>query len=127
MKVDACVKKETGYISLCVLILSALMQSIFLIAHRWDYTVLLGNLLGAAAAIANFFFMGLAVQQSLDKEAKDASAGMKASGALRNVGLFVIAALGVSLSCFNTIAVLLPLFFPRLAIAVRPFFMKQAK
>lgn len=125
MKVDACVKKETGYIAACVLILSALMEAVFLVVHHWDLTVLYGNLLGAAVAIANFFLMGLTVQKAMDKDKKDAASGMKASQGLRMVFLFAAAALGVSLSCFNTIAVLLPLFFPRLAIAVRPLFTKK--
>lgn len=125
MKVDECVRRETGYISLCVLILSALMEAVFLIAGFWDITVLYGNLLGAAAAIANFFLMGLTVQKAVDKDAKDASNSMKASQGLRMVFLFAVAALGVSLSCFHPLAVLLPLLFPRLAIAVRPVFNKK--
>jgi hypothetical protein len=34
--------------------------------------------------------------------------------------IFAVAAIGVLLSCFHTVAVLLPLFFPRIAIALRP-------
>ena len=47
-KVDAVVMKETRYIAIAVLLCSMLMQAVFLIIGKWDYTVLLGNLLGAA-------------------------------------------------------------------------------
>ena len=120
IKIDETVKKETGYIAFWVLILSILMQAIFLMAHRWDYTVLLGNCLSGALGIGNFLLMGLAVQSAVGKEEKEAKDTMKASQSLRTLLLFVVVALGVLLDCFNTIAVIIPLFFPRLAIAFRP-------
>ena len=47
---------------------------------------------------------------------------MRASWGLRSVALFAAAVLGVTLSCFNTITALVPLIFPRIAIAFRPLF-----
>ena len=44
----------------------------------------------------------------------------------RCLSLFAAAALIVALPCFNTVAGLLPLFFPRIAIALRPLFLKRA-
>ena len=63
-KVDGTVRKETIYIAAAVLILSMLMQAVFLIIKQWDYTVLLGNLLGGGVAVLNFFLMGLTVQKA---------------------------------------------------------------
>ena len=54
-KIDATVLKETKYILFWALILSALMQAVFLIIRQWDYTVLLGNLLSGGSAVLNFF------------------------------------------------------------------------
>lgn len=119
-KIDRTVLTETGYIALSVLILSALMQAVFLAVGAWDGAVLLGNLLGGAAAITNFFLMGLTVQAATAKDEKGAKAAMRLSQSLRTVFLFTAAALGVLLSCFDTIASLLPLFFPRIAISFRP-------
>ncbi|MBR5538559.1 MAG: hypothetical protein IKU61_01530 [Clostridia bacterium] len=121
VKIDATVKKETGYIALWVLIFSFLMQAVFLLLHRWDYTVLLGNLLSGALGVCNFLLMGLAVQSAVNKEEKEAKETMRVSQALRTFLLFAVAAVGVLLSCFNTWAVIIPLFFPRIAIAIRPF------
>lgn len=120
--VDAAVKRETLYIAAAVGVMSLLLQSVFLIAQRWDYTVLLGNLLSAAAVIANFFFMGLTVQRSLDKDEKDAVTAVKFSQQIRLLMMFVVVVLGAALPCFNLYSVIIQLFFPRVAVALRPKF-----
>lgn len=124
-KIDPTVLKETVYIATMVFIFSLAMQSVFLIIGKWDYTVLLGNLLGFVAAVGNFFFMGLSVQSSLGKEEKDAKSTMKLSQSLRLLILFIIALVGYLVSVFNTLAVLIPFLFPRIAVALRPLFMKK--
>lgn len=124
-KIDPTVLKETGYIATMVFIFSLAMQSVFLIIGKWDYTVLTGNLLGFVAAVGNFFLMGLSVQSSLGKEEKDAKSLMKLSQSLRLLLIFVIVVVGHLLSVFNTITVVIPLLFPRIAVALRPLFMKK--
>ena len=52
---DPAVKKETGYITVWVLLLSLLMEAVFLIIRQWDLSVLFGNLGGAVLAVLNFF------------------------------------------------------------------------
>ncbi len=120
-KIDKTVLSETHYIFLCVLILSALMQAVFLICEKWDVSVLFGNLLGGTAAVLNFFLMGITVWKSLEKEEKDAKNLMKLSQTYRSFMLLCVAGGGVLFSCFNTWAVLVPLFFPRIAIFARGF------
>ena len=127
MKIDESVRKETINIAIGTLILSLLMEAIFLIIGKWDYTVILGNLLGAADAVLNFFFMGLTVQSAVTKEEKEARAKMKASQVLRMFFMFVIALLGALLPCFNVFAVLIPLFFPRVTIMCRSFAFKKSQ
>lgn len=126
-KIDKTVKNETAYIALWVLIFSVLMQAVFLILKKWEYTVLLGNMLSAALGIGNFLLMGLAVQSAVSKEEKEAKDTLKVSQALRTLLLFVVLVIGVLLDCFNTWAVIIPLFFPRLAIAIRPLVKKEAE
>ena len=123
--IDQTVRKETCYIALSVLILSLFMESIFLIIGRWNYTVLLGNALSATVAILNFFFMGLTVQGAVQKEEKEARNRMKLSQSLRMIMLFATAALGCLVPCFHIAAVLIPLFFPRIAIAFRPILFRK--
>ena len=124
-KVDKTVLRETGYIAVFVLIFSMLMQAVILIIGKWNYTALLGNLLGGAASVGNFFLMGLTVQKAVGKEEKDAKNMMKLSQSGRMLFLFAAAAVGVLLPCFNTWTSIIPLFFPRIAIALRPLFLKK--
>ena len=124
-KIDVTVIKETKYILAWVLVMSVLMQAVFLVLRRWDYTVLLGNALSACAAVLNFLLMGITVQNALGKDEKDAKSSIKVSLLYRFLFLILVAVIGVALPCFNTWAVLIPLFFPRIAIAARPFFDKK--
>ena len=124
-KIDKVVLRETAYIAAWTLIFSAMLQAVFLIIGKWEITVLFGNLYSGVAVILNFFLMGLSVQKAMQKSEKDASQFIKASSSVRMLALFVIVLLGVLLDCFNIWAVVIPLFFPRLAIMLRPLLGKR--
>lgn len=124
-KIDRTVRGETIYIASWTIILSVIVQAVFLIIGKWDYTVLLGNLLGGGLGILNFFLMGLTVQNAVSKEEKDAKNTMKLSQSLRNLLLLIMIAVGVILPCFNIWTTIIPLFFPRIAIAFRPLLDKR--
>ena len=124
-KIDATVIKETGYIAFWVLVLSALTQSIFLVIGKWDYTVLLGNILSGAISVLNFLLMGITVQRALDKSEEDAKKSVKVSQLYRFLLLVVVVIIGVVLPCFSTWTVIIPIFFPRIAIIFRPLFDKR--
>ena len=119
-KIDQVVIRETIYISAFVLVFSVLMQSVFLVIDKWSTAVLFGNLLGALAAIGNFFLMGLTVQASLEREEKEAKNLIKLSQSGRLFLLFGVALVGYLLPCFNIIATVLPFLFPRIAVMLRP-------
>ena len=76
LKIDKTVRRETLFVAVYTVILSALMEAVFLLIGKWDYTVLLGNLLGAGGAVLNFFLMGLTVQSAVMKDEKDAKTQM---------------------------------------------------
>ena len=120
-KINETVLKETRYIAVFSIVLSMLTQAVFLIVlRRFDYTVLFGNLLGLLVAVGNFFFMGIGVQKAVEKQdEKDAKNVLRVSQTLRFFAIFAICAVGVLLEYFNSIAVIVPLFFPRLAIAAK--------
>lgn len=119
-KTDAVVAGETRYIAVWVVILSTVMEAVFLIIGKWSYKVLLGNILGGAAAVLNFYLMGITVQSAVMKEEKESAMAMKASQSLRSLMLLIVALLGIVLPVFNAVAVIAPLFFPRIAIAFVP-------
>lgn len=125
MKIDPTVKKETLIIAEGTLVLSVLMQGVFLVIGAWDITVLLGNLLSGFFAVLNFFLMGLGVQKSLEKSPEDAKTTVKGSQALRMVMLFAVVAIGFWLPCFNRWAVLIAVFFPRICVTVRSLMLKK--
>lgn len=124
-KIDSVVLQETKYIAVWTLILSALLQGVFLLIRMWDYSVLLGNLLSATACVANFLVMGINLSSALQKDEKDAKEAMKASSGIRTFVMFVVVVIGVVLPVFNIFAVIIPLFFPRIAIAIRPLCKKE--
>ena len=124
-KLDPTVKKETLYVFLFTIILSVLMQAVYLIIGKWDYTVLLGNLLGVFAATANFLIMGITVQSSLGKDVKEAKNRMKLSQMLRMLMLFAVALIGHFVPAFSLVAVVVPFLFPRIAVTLRAMFIKK--
>lgn len=126
MKIDKTVIKETKYITTFVAIFSVLMQAVFLIIARWNYTVLLGNLWGAAIAVGNFFVMGLFVQKAVMQNEQDARQTVKASQRLRLAAIFILSVIGIIIfkQTPTRVAVLIPLIFPRFAVMLRPFIKK---
>lgn len=124
-KIDPTVLKETAYVAAFTLIFSAIMQSVYLIIGKWDYTVILGNLLGATAAVSNFLIMGISVQNALGKEEKDAKNIMKLSQSMRLLMLFIFALVGYLVPVFNIVAVVIPFIFPRIAVTLRGMFIKK--
>lgn len=124
-KIDSAVKRESLYILAATVILSALLQSVALIIKAWDYTVLFGNILGIAAAVGNFFLMGLSVQAALDKEEKEAKSIMKVSQSGRLFLLLIVALAAYLIPIFNIYATVIPFLFPRIAITFRPLLDKK--
>lgn len=127
VKIDKVVIKETKYIATFVVILSVLMQAVFLIIGKWHYSVLLGNLWGAAIAVLNFFVMGLYVQKAVSQEEKEARQTVRASQSLRMFGIFVLAIVGLIIfkQTLARVAIVVPLIFPRIAIMIRPLINKN--
>ena len=124
-KINRTVLNETGYIALSVLIFSMLMQAVFLVIGKWDITVLLGNILGGAAAVGNFFLMGLTVQNAVEKEEKEAKNLMRFSQNGRLFLMFIVALVGYLVPIFNLLCVVIPFIFPRIAVMARPIFDKK--
>ena len=118
---DPAVKKETGYIAAWVVLLSLLMEAVFLVIRQWDLSVLFGNLGGAALAVGNFFLLAFVVSRAIDKGKPDEAARrVKATAGFRLIGLGVLVALLVGVFKTNVFATLIPLLFPRIGILFRP-------
>lgn len=125
MKIDKTVFKETKNIATFAVIFSILMQAVFLCIGKWDYTVLLGNLWGDIIAVGNFFVMGLFVQKAVMQDEKDARQTVKASQNLRFIAIFILVVIGILIPFLNSVSVVIPLIFPRIAIMLRPLIDKK--
>lgn len=120
-KIDRIILQETAYVACGTLVLSMLMEAVFLIIGKWNITVLFGNLLGAVAAVGNFFLMGLTVQSSVGREEKSIQTRVRFSLIFRELLLFAVAVVGALIpSVFNIVSLLISFFFPRIVIMFRP-------
>ena len=118
---DPAVKKETGYIAVWVVLLSLIMEAVFLIIRRWDLPVLFGNLGSAAIVIANFFILALVVSKAVAQGQPDKAAmRVKASAGMRLIGMGALCAVLIGVFHTNVWATLIPLLFPRVGLLFRP-------
>ena len=122
---DPAVKKETGYIAVWVVLLSLIMEAVFLLTGYWDLSVLFGNLGGAAAAVGNFFLMALIATRIMNKaleagKPEDTVSKVKATASARLLGCVGLCVILIAVFKTNVYATLIPLLFPRIGIAFRP-------
>ena len=119
IKIEPAVKTETKRIAVSVVAMSVVMEIVFLALGRFDSTVLFGNLLGGGWAILNFFIMGLAVQKSVKKELpEEAKLVLQNSYTKRLLAMVAILLIGFKVDYFNWVAVVIPMFFPRITIGL---------
>lgn len=122
MKLQPESKKELKRILCGAAICTAAMWVLFAALHlvgwvRFDYTVVLASLVGAAVAIGNFAGICFVVQKIIDEQdEKRRKAQLQASYNIRMLiqAVWVIVAIGAP--CFQPFAGILPLLFPRITI-----------
>ena len=107
------------------------MLGIFALLGRFDYTVVLGGLVGALVALLNFFFMAvsltLASDRAVQQDVKGGKGLVRSSYAIRTVVMFTVLFLcGKSGHC-NVIALVVPLLFVRPALTVAEFVMRKGE
>ena len=121
--------KETAVVAVGEVICTALMVGIFALLGYFDLSVLLGGLVGAAVAVANFLILAIVATLAADKaEQQDVEGGQKLIKASYPVRLIVLAV--VLFACaksgvFNVIALVLPLVFVRPVLTLAEFFRKK--
>jgi len=139
--IQEAVKTETKKIAVGVTGLSAVMLLVFLLLGKLDYPAVLGAVLGACAAVGNFFLMALSVQQAAGKmngvhaaadpdeadeeseeekrlaqQKKAAKRVIQRSYYARLLLVVLVALAAIYIPCFHPLAALIPLMFPRLVI-----------
>lgn len=123
--------RETALLGAGELVCAAAMVGIFAMLGYFDYTVILGAIIGVLLAVGNFFFMAIvsntAADKAMEQDVKAGKAVVKMSYSMRllviGVLLFVFAKSG---HC-NLIALVCPLFFVFPIITVIEFFRKSGE
>jgi hypothetical protein len=118
-KINPTVRRETGHIALWLAMFSLLVQAIFLTLNRWDYSVLLGSLLGSATALGNLLLVGLMVQKAVTQDEKAAANTVRISQGSRLLMQGAMLTLAAVLPFFNIWAAAVPLLVPRIAVTIR--------
>ncbi len=91
----------------------------FRLFGRWDYTVLLGSLLGLMLTEMFFYSICVSVPKALNYgDAELAQKSIKLSGTVRSVIMAVGLLLAIKLPFFNMFATMIPLLFTRISIAL---------
>lgn len=117
MKLSPAILKETGHVAIGVAVGDLVMLLVFFLLKKLDHTVFLGTLLGSAAAIGNFFVMGLMVQKALDDPERTKFI-IQRSYTLRMLAMVAVMIVGFAVPCFHVVAVLVPFLLPGLTIHV---------
>ena len=121
--------KETAVIACGEAICVGVMLGIYALLGYYDTSVLLGGIVGAVVAAANFFFMAMMTQLAADRaENQDVDGGKKLLKASYPIRLLVLAL--VLIACgksgfFNILALVLPLVFVRPILMIAEFFRKK--
>ncbi len=97
------------------MIADVIMCVIFALCGRFDYTVILGALLGTVFAVGNFFLLGLTVQKAVEK-GENVKRFMHSSYAGRMLLYVACIVMGVLIPCFHPLAAIIPLFMPQVVI-----------
>ncbi len=131
MKPDRTVLQQTGRLAAGVAMLVALMFAVYAILGRFSPAVLGGGLFTGLLSVANFFVMGLTVQniagRAAEKQRDEAEIAefskqmenrMRLSKNLRMIALFALIVVGIKVFGFDALATILPIAFPTVVIRV---------
>lgn len=122
MKLQPASKKEIGRIALGSLLCLVLMLGVFFVLSllgvgTFDYTVILGGVVGSGVAILNFVLLCLTVQKVAGMEnGKPLKARVQLSYHLRLILQAVWIVVAFLVPVFNVLAAAIPLLFPSLVL-----------
>ena len=123
------VLKQTGVVALGQAACVAAMIGVFALLGYFDYTVVLGGLMGAVIANLNFLFMAIGVSLAADKaqeqNVKSGKSMVTGSYMIRIILMFVVLFACAKSGHFHVIALVLPLVFVRPILTIAEFFQKK--
>ena len=118
--------RETGTVLFGQVICTAAMIAVFAFLGKYQLSVLLGGIAGAAIATGNFFLMSFFANRAADKaEAQDVAGGQKLiqlSYMGRMLGMFLVLILLAKSGYFHPLSLVLPLAFTRPVLTIAEIF-----
>lgn len=124
-KTDPVIIKETCFMAIGALICASFVQTGFLIAQRWDYTVLIGGAVGWVLTVLNFFLMSRAVVRAVgDPDPHHAQLVMKVSYMGRTFLMLGVMVVSFLVPLIHWLPVVAAAFYPSVVIFVRQFWTK---
>ena len=129
MESKSYVLKQTAVLALGQAVCVAAVVGIFALLGQFNYTVVLGGLMGGIVATLNFLFMAIGISLAADKATEQNVKGGKSlvtgSYMLRLILMFVILFACAKSGHFHVIALVAPLVFVRPILTVAEFFKKK--
>ena len=129
MKSENSTFRNAGAVAIGLVLTTAAMIGIFALVGKYDTSVLLGGIAGAAVSAANYFLMVLFANRAADKaESQDVAGGQKLiqlSYMGRMLGMFLVLILCAKSGRCNVLALVLPLAFTRPILTFMELFKKK--
>ncbi|MBR4459384.1 MAG: hypothetical protein IKS31_10550 [Clostridia bacterium] len=123
-KVSEAARRETLWVAAWTAGLCLVMHLVFILLKKWGIPVLLGSLLGSATAVGTFFWLAMTVQKAVGKPEKVARGILQRSQVSRLLIQGAVLAAGFAVSWLDGFATMIPLFFPHIAVRLRPLWKK---
>ena len=133
MKLQKAVVDETRRVAVGSAILTVVMLIVFAVIKRFDYTVILGALLGYVTAVGNFLWMAMTVQKAAEPQAGETDEEregrirrtVKLSYTQRRLFQAVMIVIALIVPVFHWVAALIELVFPTMTIYARQLLLKK--
>ena len=120
MKLDPEVLAENRKMARDCLILTAVMAAGFLVARRFDLSVVWGLLIGYALAVGNFYFMSVGLTKALSTgDETAAKTKIRQSYLIRTLVMLAVMAFSLWTERIHWVPVIASVFYPRIVLAMR--------
>lgn len=131
MDIRKFILRQCGILAIGQLICVGAMIAVFALMGKFSSGVVIGGVVGAVIAVANFFFMAVSANAAADRaenqDVKGGKASMKASFALRLLLIFIVMVAFAKSGVVHTVAMVLPVVFTRPIFTVAEFFRKSGE
>ena len=120
MKLDPEVLAENRKMARDCLILTAVMAAGFLVARRFDLSVVWGLLIGYVLAVGNFYFMSVGLTAALSTgDETAAKTKIRQSYLIRTLVMLAVMAFSLWTERIHWVPVIASVFYPRIVLAMR--------